>query len=162
MHTGAIALAAGVGGAIIAKVTPLPQAIAGIRSSWSVISSSNCEDFGLNRLAAYVARYKWRYIIGFVLLIAASFLVMVPPIVVRDAIDSIDGGTTSSHLAEFAGLLIGLAFIEGTVRFVGRTLISGTSRHTSPSSRVCVRKRSAPAGRARPSSRVGTNAPDSS
>jgi ATP-binding cassette subfamily B protein len=83
----------------------------------------------LNRLATYVARYKWRYIIGFVLLIAASFLVMVPPIVVREAIDSIDAGTTRTHLAEFATLMIGLALIEGTVRFVGRTLISGTSRY---------------------------------
>ena len=83
----------------------------------------------MNRLAAYVARYKWRYIIGFVLLIAASFLVMVPPIIVRDAIDSIDAGTTRSHLAEFAVIMIGLAFFEGTVRFVGRVLISGTSRY---------------------------------
>ena len=67
--------------------------------------------------------------IGFVLLIAASFLVMVPPIIVREAIDSIDAGTSRSHLAELAGLMIGLAFVEGTVRFVGRTLISGTSRY---------------------------------
>ena len=82
-----------------------------------------------NRLVKYLARYKWRYIIGFVLLIGASFLVMVPPIIVREAIDSIDGGTSRSHLAELAGLMIGLAFIEGTVRFVGRSLISGTSRY---------------------------------
>jgi len=82
-----------------------------------------------NRLVKYLARYKRRYVIGFVLLIGASFLVMVPPIIVREAIDSIDAGTTRARLAEYAAMMIGLAFVEGTVRFVGRSLISGTSRY---------------------------------
>ena len=81
-----------------------------------------------NRLVKYLARYKRRYVIGFVLLIGASFLVMVPPIIVREAIDSIDAGTTRARLAEYAAMMIGLAFVEGTIRFVGRSLISGTSR----------------------------------
>jgi ATP-binding cassette subfamily B multidrug efflux pump len=81
-----------------------------------------------NRLVSYVLRYRWHYAAGFVLLVAASFLVMVPPIVVQKAIDAIDGGASRSRLAEYAAVILGLALLEGTVRFVGRSLISGTSR----------------------------------
>lgn len=82
-----------------------------------------------NRLVPYLARYKWRFILGFVMLISASFLVMVPPIVVREAIDSLREGTTRSRLAEFAVMILVLAVIESFMRFAGRSLISGTSRH---------------------------------
>jgi ATP-binding cassette subfamily B multidrug efflux pump len=80
-------------------------------------------------MVPYLLRYKQRYIIGFVLLISASFLVMVPPIVVQEAIDSIEAGASRTRLAEYAAMMLGLALIEATIRFVGRTLISGTSRY---------------------------------
>jgi ATP-binding cassette subfamily B protein len=82
-----------------------------------------------NRLVPYLVRYKRRYITGFVLLIAASFLVMVPPIVVQQAIDSLDGGASGSQLATYAAMILALAVVESAVRFIGRTLISGTSRY---------------------------------
>ncbi len=82
-----------------------------------------------NRLVPYLVRYKWRFTLGFVLLIGASFLVMVPPIFVQKAIDSIDGGASRSQLVHYAVILMGLALLEAVVRFVGRTLISGTSRY---------------------------------
>jgi ATP-binding cassette subfamily B protein len=80
-------------------------------------------------MVPYLVRYKWRFGTGFVLLIAASFIVMVPPIIVQKAIDSIDDGVTRSELAKYAAMLLGLALVEATVRYVGRTLISGTSRY---------------------------------
>lgn len=88
-----------------------------------------------NRLVPYLTRYKERFGLGFVLLVSASFLVMVPPIVVQRAIDAIDEGVSSgagvsgTQLAEYAGMLLGLALLESVVRFVGRSLISGTSRY---------------------------------
>ena len=80
-------------------------------------------------MVPYLVRYKWRYITGFALLILASFLVMVPPIVVQNAIDAIDDGASRSKFAEYAAMMLGLALIEASIRFVGRTLISGTSRY---------------------------------
>jgi len=81
-----------------------------------------------NRLVAHVARHKSRYLLGFILMVSASAVVMLPPIVVRLAIDAIDRGTTRWQLAQYAGLILALAFLEATLRFFSRTLISGTSR----------------------------------
>jgi ATP-binding cassette subfamily B protein len=82
-----------------------------------------------NRLLYHVSHYKLRYVLGFVLMITASCVVMLPPIVVRDAIDSINGGTTREHLAVLAGVILALALLEGSTRFGSRMLISGGSRH---------------------------------
>jgi ATP-binding cassette subfamily B multidrug efflux pump len=82
-----------------------------------------------NRLLYHVSRYKARYGLGFVLLIGASVVVMLPPIVVRDAIDAIDQGTTRWRLAQYGGVILALALVEGVLRFVSRMLMSGTSRH---------------------------------
>jgi ATP-binding cassette subfamily B protein len=65
----------------------------------------------------------------------ASFVVMLPPLVVRDAIDAIDQGTTRSRLLEFAAILLGLALVESAFRFGSRQLISGSSRRVEYSLR---------------------------
>jgi ATP-binding cassette, subfamily B, multidrug efflux pump len=82
-----------------------------------------------NRLLVHVAHYKARYGLGFVLMIGASFVVMLPPIVIRHAVDAINGGTTRWDLAQYGGIILALAVLEGVLRFVSRTLLSGTSRH---------------------------------
>ncbi|HEX5368336.1 MAG TPA: ABC transporter ATP-binding protein [Dehalococcoidia bacterium] len=81
-----------------------------------------------NRLVFYLARYKWRYIAGLTLLVGASFVVMVPPIVISKSIDAIDAGISGSQLATYAAIILALAVLESIVRFTGRALISGTSR----------------------------------
>jgi ATP-binding cassette subfamily B protein len=81
-----------------------------------------------SRLVYYFVRFRTRYICGFVALVAASFVVMLPPIVVRDAIDAIDEGTTSTELVGFVGLIFALAIVESSLRFGSRMLVSGTSR----------------------------------
>jgi ATP-binding cassette, subfamily B, multidrug efflux pump len=82
-----------------------------------------------NRLLVHVAHYKARYGLGFLLMIGASFVVMLPPIVIRHAVDAIDRGTTRGDLAQYGGIILALAVLEGVLRFVSRTLLSGTSRH---------------------------------
>ena len=81
-----------------------------------------------NRLPYYLGRYKGRYLLGFVLLIGASIVVMVPPIVIGRAIDAIDEGTTRWQLAQFGGVIVVIALLEGTLRFVSRIIVSGSSR----------------------------------
>ncbi len=80
------------------------------------------------RLLYYLYLFKWRYLIGLVTLIGASVFVMLPPLVVRDAIDAIDRGTTRSELVSFCLIILGLALVESVLRFGARQLISGTSR----------------------------------
>ncbi len=81
-----------------------------------------------NRLIHYLLRYKWRYLPGFVALLGASVLVMLPPIVIREAVDSITRGTTMTRLAALGGVMLGLAVAESGLRFAARHLVSGTSR----------------------------------
>jgi ATP-binding cassette, subfamily B, multidrug efflux pump len=82
----------------------------------------------------YLGRYRWRYIPGALAILAASFVVMVPPIVLRDAIDAIKAaveGTaplSTARLIAYAGAILGLAIVEGALRFASRMLVSGTSR----------------------------------
>ena len=77
----------------------------------------------------YLARYKWRYLLGFVFMVGASVVVMLPPVIIRDAIDAIDSGTTRARLAAYFGLILVLALFEGGLRLASRVLISGGSRH---------------------------------
>lgn len=80
------------------------------------------------RLVDYVLRYKWQYLLGFSTLLAASFVVMLPPLVVRHAIDAIGAGTDSETLLRYGAIIFGLALVEGALRYVARRMISGTSR----------------------------------
>ncbi len=85
--------------------------------------------FSNNRVLFYLGRYKWRYLRGFVALLGASLVVMLPPIVVRDAIDAIIEGTGRGKLAGYGGIILGLAVFESVLRFGARHLVSGTSRY---------------------------------
>jgi ATP-binding cassette, subfamily B, multidrug efflux pump len=82
-----------------------------------------------NRLFHYFAVYKWRYLIGFIALIGASIVVMLPPVLIRDAIDAMEEGTTRSELAGFGLVILVLAFLESALRYVARQYVSGTSRY---------------------------------
>ena len=81
-----------------------------------------------NPILFYLNRYKWRYLLGFVTLMGASIVVMLPPIFVRKAVDAITAGTSRGELAGFAAFILGLAAIESVFRFATRHLVSGTSR----------------------------------
>ena len=80
------------------------------------------------RLMHYFRRYRSRYLLGFVLLIGASFAVMVPPVIVARAIDDLTQGTTRAQLATYGGLILALAAVESALRLSSRMIISGTSR----------------------------------
>ncbi len=81
-----------------------------------------------SRLFYYFGRFRLRYSTGFTLLVVASFMVMITPVIVRKAIDAIDSGMNQSELLKYAAIIMGLAVIEGAVRLTARQLISGTSR----------------------------------
>ncbi len=80
------------------------------------------------RLTHYLLRYKWRYLLGFLALLSASLVVMLPPVALRHAIDSIAEGTTRGQLLRYALVILALAVVESALRFAARHLVSGTSR----------------------------------
>ncbi|MEZ4503337.1 MAG: ABC transporter ATP-binding protein [Dehalococcoidia bacterium] len=82
---------------------------------------------GGNPIVRYVLRYRWQYALGFVALLAASLTALLPPFILRDAVDAIEGGTTRGELARFGAMILGLAVIESVARFGSRLLVSGTA-----------------------------------
>jgi ATP-binding cassette subfamily B protein len=102
------------------------------------------------RLLYHLGRYKWRYLLGFLSMTSASFLVMATPVVIKDAVNAVDQGTTQGWFLEQLGSLLGtdltgrettswnlllyfviiiaLAIAEGFLRFTARNTINGTSR----------------------------------
>ncbi len=82
-----------------------------------------------NQVLKYLRRYKWRYLWGFLTLLAASLVVMLPPVFVRDAIDAIGKDTSGARLARYGGIILALALVESVLRFAARHLVSGTSRY---------------------------------
>lgn len=71
----------------------------------------------------------WRYLWGFIALLGASFVIMVPPVIVRDAVDALGEGTSRAQLAGYGGMILALAGVESVLRFAARHLVSGTSRY---------------------------------
>jgi ATP-binding cassette subfamily B multidrug efflux pump len=82
-----------------------------------------------NQILKYLVRYKWRYLSGFLALLGASLVVMLPPLFVRDAIDSIGKGISGGKLAWYGAIILALAAVESVLRFAARHLVSGTSRY---------------------------------
>ena len=80
------------------------------------------------RLWPYIRLYWRQYLLGLTLLTLAAFLSLVPPIILRDAIDAIGEGTTTRRLAEFALFILALAVAESAIRFAGRWLVSSSAR----------------------------------
>jgi ATP-binding cassette subfamily B protein len=82
-----------------------------------------------NQVFKYLKRYRVRYFWGFFALLGASLVVMLPPVVVRDAIDALGEGTSGKQLAIYGGYILVLAAVESVLRFGARHLVSGTSRY---------------------------------
>jgi ATP-binding cassette, subfamily B, multidrug efflux pump len=83
----------------------------------------------------YVLRYRWRYLAGFAAILCASFVVMLPPVVLARAIDHLRDGLSGAGerpsywaLTSYGLLILGFAAVEGFMRFASRLLVSGTSR----------------------------------
>jgi ATP-binding cassette, subfamily B, multidrug efflux pump len=90
---------------------------------------------GDRRILHYLKRYRWQYISGFAALVLATVLSLLPPLIVKYAIDdiaaTIDGAAsiTMAGLLSYGGALIGIAIVESLLRYYSRRIVSGTARH---------------------------------
>jgi ATP-binding cassette, subfamily B, multidrug efflux pump len=93
------------------------------------------------RLLNYVLHYRWRYLTGLGSLLAASLVVMMPPAIVRQAIDAISARADPGTLLGYGGVVVVLALVESVFRYVARRLLSGTSRLVEYDIRTDLAKR---------------------
>jgi len=79
-------------------------------------------------LRPYLARYKSRYITGFVCLIIGQSVGALIPLAIKAGVDDLTHGVLLHQLALVAGLLIGLSLIRAVFQFWMRWILIGISR----------------------------------
>jgi len=94
-----------------------------------VTTKAQAGGFAGNRLVFYLVRYRRKYLLGFAALLGASVAALLPPFIVRYAIDAIAEGTTVRFLLATGALILGVAAVESYLRFHSRMLVSGASRY---------------------------------
>lgn len=81
------------------------------------------------RLLPYLLRYKRHFLIGLACVVVTTGVQLLSPWVMRYAIDDLNSEVTRAKLGFYALVLLGLALIGGTFRFLMRRIIIGASRH---------------------------------
>lgn len=87
------------------------------------------------RILRYLHQYRWQYITGFLALVVATVLALVPPLVVKYAVDDIvatvegTGGTaTMRTLLGYGAIIVATALVESVLRYYSRRVVSGSAR----------------------------------
>lgn len=81
----------------------------------------------MHRLWKYVARYRWRYTLGIVCLLATAQLGMRVPFLLKQAIDAISPGNLAT-VANFALQIALISAVQAVVRTLSRILIFNVGR----------------------------------
>ena len=79
-------------------------------------------------LKPYLARYKKRYVAGFLCLIVAQGVGITPPLIIKAGIDALSADVTSRKLLFYSGLLLGVALTKAVFQFWQRWILIGISR----------------------------------
>ncbi len=79
-------------------------------------------------LKPYLARYRKRYVLGFLALVLSQASRINLPLIIKAAIDSLSRDTTSSRLLFYAALLLAVALAQALFQFWMRWILIGISR----------------------------------
>jgi len=79
-------------------------------------------------LKPYLARYKSRFVVGFVCLIISQSVGALVPLAIKAGIDGLTHGVLLRRLAAAAGVLVGLSLIKAFFQFWMRWILIGISR----------------------------------
>ena len=82
----------------------------------------------LRPLKPYLARYKKRFVVGFITLLITQAVGIVIPLIIKSGIDGLSNGVTHRRLLFFGGLLVGAALIKAFFQFWMRWILIGISR----------------------------------
>ena len=79
-------------------------------------------------LKPYLARYRKRYVLGFLALVLSQASRVNLPLIIKAAIDSLSRDATWNRLLFYAGLLLGVALAQAVFQFWMRWILIGISR----------------------------------
>jgi ATP-binding cassette subfamily B protein len=82
----------------------------------------------LSRLLPYLRQNTARLALGFISIVLTNALLVASPWVIKYAVDELSVSVTREKLLYYAGLLVGITFLEGCFRFAMRWLLIGVSR----------------------------------
>src|SRR5271169_3541686 len=82
----------------------------------------------LRPLKPYLARYKKRFVVGFVTLLITQCAGIMVPLIIKSGIDGLSLGVTHNRLLFFGALLLGVALIKAFFQFWMRWILIGISR----------------------------------
>src|SRR5512132_1316283 len=83
----------------------------------------------IRRLLPYLLRYRGQFIVGLSCVLTTTAVSLVSPWVLKHAIDDLYSGVTRAKLVLYALLLLGIAVVGATFRFLMRRIIIGVSRN---------------------------------
>jgi ATP-binding cassette, subfamily B, multidrug efflux pump len=83
----------------------------------------------VRRLLPYLLRYRRRFALGFLCIVATTSIQLLSPWVLQHAVDDLTVGVTRAKLGTYAGLMLVIAAAGGVFRFLMRRIIIGVSRH---------------------------------
>ena len=82
----------------------------------------------LRRLLPYVRRYRRAFTLGLLCVLATSAIQLLPPWVLKFAIDDLTTGVTREKLIKYAALIMLIALVGAVFRFLMRRIMIGASR----------------------------------
>src|SRR5512136_1766950 len=83
----------------------------------------------IRRLLPYLLRYRGRFALGLGCVVVTTTVSLVSPWVLKHAVDDLYAGVTRGKLVFYALLLLGIAVVGATFRFLMRRVLIGVSRN---------------------------------
>ncbi len=89
---------------------------------------------GGDRILYYLKKHRVPYIAGFLALLGATVLALLPPYIVKLAIDDIEAGVAgtldvdAADLLRYGAIIMGVALAESGMRYFSRRVVSGSAR----------------------------------
>ena len=81
------------------------------------------------RLLPFVFRYRRQFSLGLVFVLLTTAIQLLPPWVLKYAVDDLTAGVTRAKLAAYAAIMLGIALAGAVTRYYMRLILIGASRH---------------------------------
>src|SRR5215212_6113991 len=80
------------------------------------------------RLLPYVLRYRRQFSFGLLFVLTTTAIQLLPPWVLKYAVDDLTAGVTVAKLIRYAGIIFAVACVGAVFRYLMRSVIIGASR----------------------------------
>ena len=80
------------------------------------------------RLLPFALRYRRQFVVGLLCVLITTAIQLLPPWVLKFAVDDLTAGVTRGKLARYAAIILGIALVGAVFRFLMRRIMIGASR----------------------------------